>query len=288
MEVRELRAALKVAQDQAAAERKRADEAEAQRKALVQSLAEAVRVSEEQTAASRETELKLQALGVDLISRDGNSLEQRLLKSVRDLDIAQQEIERQSNAIRRLSESCLKVLKAAPSLDAKVRAEAESTLAAANAALAPLAKPKDGPADLSGARVVSVDSSIGLVVFDAGRPTGLRVGTPVTVSVANAPFIPPWSSTCATPSPERSSRTVSVTPAMWKSETASVSSPNRTLCKRSTSLNSWTSPRPTSMPGFPPARPAMWPGKSRGFPSPPRSTCSTSPPGREPCSFRRP
>jgi hypothetical protein len=188
VEVRELRAALKVAQDQAAAERKRADEAEAQRKALVQSLAEAVRVSEEQTAASRETELKLQALGVDLISRDGNSLEQRLLKSVRDLDIAQQEIERQSNAIRRLSESCLKVLKAAPSLDAKVRAEAESTLAAANAALAPLAKPKDGPADLSGARVVSVDSSIGLVVFDAGRPTGLRVGTPVTVLRGERPL----------------------------------------------------------------------------------------------------
>jgi hypothetical protein len=136
-------------------------------------------VSEEQTAASRETELKLQALGVDLISRDGNSLEQRLLKSVRDLDIAQQEIERQSSAIRRLSESCLKLLKSAPALDAKVRAEAESSLAAANAALAPLAESKEGPADLSAARVVSIDNSIGLVVFDAGRPTGLRVGTPV-------------------------------------------------------------------------------------------------------------
>jgi hypothetical protein len=188
VEVRELRAALKVAQDQAEAQRKRADEAETQRKALVQSLAEAVRVSEEQTAASHETELKLQALGVDLISRGGNSLEQRLLKAVRDLDIAQQEIERQSVAIRRLSESCLKVLKAAPSLEAKVRAEAESSLAAANAALAPLAKPAEGPVDLSAARVVSVDPSIGLIVFDAGRPTGLRVGTPVAVLRGERPL----------------------------------------------------------------------------------------------------
>lgn len=181
VEVRELRAALQVARDRAEAERKRADEAEAQRKELVRSLAESVRVSEEQTAASRETELKLQALGVDLISRDGNSLEQRLLKAVRDLDIAQQEIERQSDAIRRLSESSLKILKASPSLDAKVRAEAEASLAAAGKALAPAVEPKTGPADLSRARVVSIDSAIGLVVFDAGRAAGLRVGTPVAV-----------------------------------------------------------------------------------------------------------
>lgn len=188
VEVRELRAALKIAQEQAESERKRAEQADAQRKELVRSLAEAVRVSEEQTAASRETELKLQALGVDLISRDGNSLEQRLLKSVRDLDIAQQEIERQSSAIRRLSESFLEVLKASTSLDPKVRAKAESALAAANEALAPVETPEAGPADLSAARVVSIDSSIGLVVFDAGRATGLRVGTPITVLRGERPL----------------------------------------------------------------------------------------------------
>ena len=181
VEVRELRAALKVAREQVELGRMQAEETEAQRKALVESLAEAVRVSEEQTAASRETELRLQALGVDLISRDGNSLEQRLLKAVRDLDIAQQEIERQSSALRRLGESCLKVLNSAPSLDAKVRAEAEASLAASNAALAPLAKAKDDSAGLDGARVVSIDRSIGLVVFDAGQSAGLRVGTPVAV-----------------------------------------------------------------------------------------------------------
>ena len=72
---------------------KRADEAESKRRALVESLAEAVRVSEEQMTASRETELKLQALGVDVITREADTLEQRLLKAVRDLDISQQEVD---------------------------------------------------------------------------------------------------------------------------------------------------------------------------------------------------
>ena len=182
VEVQELRAALKVAQEDAAAQRSRADEAETKRQALVQSLSEAVRVSEEQTAAALETEMKLQALGVDLVTRDENSLEQRLLKAVRDLDIAHQQGERQTSAIRRLSETLLKVLEASPELSAKARSEADQALAAANAAL----KGEGNPvavtdADLSASRVVSIDGEIGLVVFDAGRRSGLRVGTPVAI-----------------------------------------------------------------------------------------------------------
>jgi hypothetical protein len=188
VEVRELRAALKVAQDQADSEKKRADEAEAKRLALVGSLAEAVRISEEQMTASRETELKLQALGVDLIARDSDTIEQRLLKAVRDLDISQQEVERQAGAIHRLSESFLKVLKASPSLPEAVRTEAEASLAAADAALAEPSEAASDSLDLSEARVVSIDSAIGLVVFDAGRQSGLRVGTPVTVLRGDRPL----------------------------------------------------------------------------------------------------
>lgn len=188
VEVRELRAALKVAQDAAEAERKRADEAESKRRALVESLAEAVRVSEEQMTASRETELKLQALGVDVITREADTLEQRLLKAVRDLDISQQEVERRTEAIQNLSESFLKVLKAADNLPPAVRAEAEASLASANASLGESNDPVSDPADLSEAKVVSIDSAIGLVVFDAGRQSGLRVGTPVTVLRGDRPL----------------------------------------------------------------------------------------------------
>jgi hypothetical protein len=188
VEVKELRAALSVAQEQAEGFRERAETAEAQRRALVESLAEAVRVSEEQMILARDTELKLQALGVDLIARDENALEQRLLKAVRDLDIAQQEIERRGAAVRGLSESLLTVLKSSDAVSQADRSRAESALAAANEALAGSASAESDTPDLADARIVSIDSAIGLVVLDAGRRTGLRVGTPVALLREDRPI----------------------------------------------------------------------------------------------------
>ncbi len=181
VEVRELRAALLLSRDQLAAERERGGELEEQRKVLIESLAEAVRVSEEQMVAARETKLKLEAFGVDLFTREDNSLEQRLLKAVRDLDIAQQEIERQSGAIRQLSELFLKVLQSSPQLDEAQRTEAEAAIAAAGRTLADPTVGSEGQKDISQAKVVSIDSGVGLVVFDAGRGSGVRIGTPITV-----------------------------------------------------------------------------------------------------------
>ncbi len=181
VEVRELRAALLLSQNQLAAERERGGELEEQRKALIESLAEAVRVSEEQMVAARETKLKLEAFGVDLFTREDNSLEQRLLKAVRDLDIAQQEIERQSGAIRQLSELFLKVLQSSPQLAEAQRSEAEAAIAAAGRTLADRTVESAGENDISQAKVVSIDSGVGLVVFDAGRGSGVRIGTPITV-----------------------------------------------------------------------------------------------------------
>ncbi|MEX2581111.1 MAG: hypothetical protein WD342_18775 [Verrucomicrobiales bacterium] len=173
IELRELKTALEVAQAQHA-------EAETRRQAVVESLAEAVRVSEEQMVDARETKLKLQAFGVDLFTQDEDSLEQRLLKAVRDLDISRQENERQATALHELSEAFLKYIKATP--DAP---DSEQTAAreAVNQAAAALATPSEKVAadDIASSRVVSIDSSIGLVVFDAGRREGLRVGTPITI-----------------------------------------------------------------------------------------------------------
>jgi hypothetical protein len=191
VEVRELKAALLLSREQFAAEQRRGGEIEAQRKVLIESLSEAVRVSEEQMASSRETQLKLQAFGVDLFTKGDNSLEQRLLKAVRDLDIAQQEIERQSAAISQLSESFMKLVKSAPQLSEAQRAEAEAAIASAGKARPSRAVNSDGAADtddLSKAKVVSIDSGVGLVVFDAGRRSGVRVGTPVTVLRGDRPI----------------------------------------------------------------------------------------------------
>lgn len=182
VEFRELQAALAMSQEQLA-------KAEEQRKALAESLAETVRVSEEQMAAAREMQLKLQAFGIDLFTQDENSLQQRLLKAVRDLDISRQDVERQSAAMQELSEAFLKYLQATPSADAGERGKAEAAIAKAGEALqTPDEKGTGEPGDLSGARVVSIDSSIGLVVLDAGKDKGLRVGTPIAILRGDRPI----------------------------------------------------------------------------------------------------
>ena len=188
IQIRELQAALSLSQSQLIREKGRADALEAQRKMLVKSLSEAVRVSEEQVVASREAQLKLQAFGVDLFTRDENSLEQRLLKAVRDLDISQQENERQGKALHQLSEAFLSYLGQSPDVDKGSREKAGKAIAKAGKAIAPLIAAEGEPGAVEGSQVVSQDPEIGLIVFDAGRQEGLRVGTPLTVLRGERPI----------------------------------------------------------------------------------------------------
>jgi hypothetical protein len=187
-EVQELKAALSVAQKQLQAEREKVAHSEVQRLALVEGLAEAVRVSEEQVADARETQLKLQAFGVDLFNQDENSLEQRLLKAVRDLDLYQQDLERQAETIRSLSESFLGFAQSVEATETQ-RTTALKAIENARAAMA-LDEVVEGQnrGDISNSQVVSIDREIGLVVFDAGRREGLRIGTPITVLREDRPI----------------------------------------------------------------------------------------------------
>lgn len=164
---------------------------ESQRKLLVGSVAEAVRVSEEQMAASRETELTFQALGVDLLSREQGAMEQRLIKAVRDLDIAQQQLEGAKQALLDLSEAFLTYRAATESsASPEVRQVAEQSLLLSDQALRRLhGQSSDESVAVTGdSQVITVDPSIGLVVFGSGRLDGLRVGTPVTISRQDRPI----------------------------------------------------------------------------------------------------
>lgn len=181
---KELKAALAIAQAEARSLKAELVQSEAQRKALVEKLASAVQVSEEQLAEARETELKLQAFGVDLFTQDETSLQQRLLKAVRDLDITEQEVERRSEVIRELSESYLEFLAATPGLDEAKKAKGLAAIEKAAAALKPLSESQGAPprlTDLESSEVVSLDPEIGLIIIDAGKTSGLRVGTPIAV-----------------------------------------------------------------------------------------------------------
>lgn len=188
VEIRELKAALTLSQNQLTAERARSVGLDLQRKELVESLSEAVRISEEQLISSRENQLKLQAFGVDLFTKDEGSLEQRLLKAVRDLDIAQQEIERQSAAVRKLSESFLTVLHSVPQLSNGERASAEKAIAEAGKLIPNNSSEENVAGEISHAHVVSIDSGIGLVVLDAGHTSGIRVGNPIAILRGDRPL----------------------------------------------------------------------------------------------------
>ena len=175
-ELAEMRAALNFTQQKLA-------RSEAQRKELMKSLAESVRVSEEQTFAAREIQEKMEAFGVDLLSSNKDSLEQRLLKAVRDLDILRQENERQRKALHELSEAFLKYIAATPGAKENVKGEAQEAIAKAGKSLNELVDSDQSYVKrLEKSQVVSVDSSIGLVVIDAGRKSGVIVGTPIVIT----------------------------------------------------------------------------------------------------------
>lgn len=188
IEERELRAALEISRKQLAEAEARAIRSEEQRKELVKSLSEAVRVSEEQVLAAREVRLKLEAFGVDLFTQKENSLEQRLLKAVRDLDIARQENERLLKSLHGVSEAFLKYLQETQSADAQARQQAETAIESASETLASAEPESRSSAGLKNASVVSIDSEVGLVVINAGRDSGIRVGTPLAVIREDKPI----------------------------------------------------------------------------------------------------
>ena len=183
----ELKAALAVSQKKIAALQEQLNKAELQRKDLVKALASAVKNSEEQVVATREMQLKLQAFGVDLFTKEEGSLEQRLLKAVRDLDISQQELERRTKQLHEISESYLKYVQATPEAAEGDRKAAMASIEKAGKALKDIAE-SEPTTDVSDSQIVSVDQEIGLVVFDAGREAGVRVGTPIAVLRGERPI----------------------------------------------------------------------------------------------------
>lgn len=180
----ELGAAVKLLQSQVAELQQELEQEKARHRELIDSLASAVQLSEEQVVATREMQLKLQAFGVDLFTKEENSLEQRLLKAVRDLDIAQQDVERYEAALHQLSEEFLKFLGSQKEVSEGARKNAESAIQKATTTIAETKAQNsvEESTGISAARIVSVDAGIGLIVIDAGRRQGLRVGTPVSVN----------------------------------------------------------------------------------------------------------
>ncbi len=156
---------------------------------LTQSLAEANAEAELFRRQFADLKLRMEALGLASVGADKNkeALEQRLLKSVRDLALERQQKDALAEHLAALSEAIFRYLKTAPGagdpatrldVEAEMRASSEtlggpSTRAVGNAGAL--------PASLHDGMVVSVKEDWALVVANVGAKHGVKLGMPFKV-----------------------------------------------------------------------------------------------------------
>ncbi len=83
-----------------------------------------------------ELQLRMDALGVESVSKDRAKLEQRLLKAVSDLQLMNKEKEAYREQLLKLSETMLRYVKSAEAADPQARMEVEAQLRATSQLLA--------------------------------------------------------------------------------------------------------------------------------------------------------
>ena len=131
-----------------------------------------------------ELQTRMDALGVESVSKDRAKLEQRLLKAVSDLQLMNKEKEAYREQLLKLTETMLRYVKSTPSGDPEARAEVEAQLRSTNKLLA--AKDASAPndearSDLMNGKVLSVKEEWSLVVGNLGAQQGVKIGMPLRV-----------------------------------------------------------------------------------------------------------
>ena len=129
-------------------------------------------------------QLRMDALGVESVSKDRAKLEQRLLKAVSDLQITQKEKVAYREQLLQLSEVVLRYVKTTPSGDADARMDVEAQLRAASRLTSQKAvsQPNDAEIpDLMDGKVLSVKEEWSLVVGNLGAQQGVKLGMPLRV-----------------------------------------------------------------------------------------------------------
>lgn len=165
------------------------------REKLALSEAAAAKLSESVALANSEAEvfrrqtaelkLRLEALGVDGAEGSSTKLEQRLLKAVSDLRIAEEERKKLSDALGGLSESALRFVKTASNSDADTRLSLEGQLRHSNEVLGGTPEgTQEGVgvnATLTEGMVMAYKDELALVVANLGARQGVKVGMPFEV-----------------------------------------------------------------------------------------------------------
>ncbi len=187
IELRELKAALQFS----AAKMQELETKSANDKGQINALKESLAAANLDCQQARENydKLRLQneGLGIAALDNSNSSLQQRLLSSLSDLRIFEQQKRLMSEALIGLSEAALSYAKnnsqtgsAADQLGLdKALSAAEKTLTVVGKAAD--AKQEKGNDDLHNARVVSLKEELGIAVFNVGSRQGVRPGMPFSI-----------------------------------------------------------------------------------------------------------
>ncbi len=131
-----------------------------------------------------ELQTRMDALGIEAVSKDRAKLEQRLLKAVSDLQLMNREKEAYGEQLLKLSETMLRYVKTTQKADPQARAEVEAQLRATSQLLAKKdqAAPNEETAPgLMDGNVLSVKEEWALVVGNLGARQGVKIGMPLRV-----------------------------------------------------------------------------------------------------------
>ncbi len=131
--------------------------------------------------------LRMEALGLTTVGEGNDPLEQRLLKSVRDLNLVRQYNDALKDQLLALAESVLRYLKTSSGEgDPQTRLDVEAELRAANEIFGqPIkvaAEASAVPATLRSGLVLGCKEELSLLIANLGSGQGLRVGMPLTIA----------------------------------------------------------------------------------------------------------
>lgn len=158
---------------------RRVERLEKQNAILKASYAQARIDAERAEARLAEIRSRLEALGGSAL---GDS-EQRLIETVGELEAAHAELDAVKQSSLKLSGAVMAYMRQALAEDAEARAAVESAIRELDVALGFRNEPaRDIAGTPDNASVLSIDSESGLIVLNAGREAGMRVGMPVEIS----------------------------------------------------------------------------------------------------------
>lgn len=164
---------------EAAGTDRRVERLEKQNATLKASYAQARIDAERAEARLAEIRSRLEALGGSALGES----EHRLIETVGELEAAHAELDAVKQSSLKLSGAVMAYMRQALAEDAEARAAVESAIRELDVALGFRNEPtRDIAGTPDNASVLSIDSESGLIVLNAGREAGMRVGMPVEIS----------------------------------------------------------------------------------------------------------